>query len=312
MRREIKVGLTVIAAIALMYLTLAWVGRSSLFAPEQTEHQLVFEQVNGLLEGDPVVVRGYPSGRVLDIQPGANDVAVRIALDQSIELYGDAWAEIQIKELMGGKQVALWPGRNGSPLASGQIIPGKTSLDFSTAFSQFGQLFSQFSPEQLDRWKSSLDSLGHAFATTFDPNMFVGMLQNLDALTARLNRQTAALPVNQWVIQVDTALRVATTTLQLAQQTLAEVNQLSQRVENQTLPQGELILQDAQQALGEVNQLTQRVDRLLSNVDNPETLIGKALQDSVFAMQIEQTLQELEQTLKQINNKKIIVGFRRK
>jgi ABC-type transporter Mla subunit MlaD len=312
MKKEIKVGLTVMAAIVLLYLTIAWVGRSGLFAADQLRYTLIFEQVNGLLEGDPVVVRGYPAGRVVNILPDAEAVQVEIALDPKVKLYGDAFAEIQIKELMGGKQVALWPGQTGSALSEGDRIAGKTSLDFSTAFSRFGGVFEQFSPEQIDRWQHGLDSLGRLMGATFDPGSLQSIMGNLQTMAERLNRQTAQLPVARWTRDTDSALVLATVSLQLAAQTLREVQQLTTRIEANSLPKGEALLSQTEQTLQDLKGLLQRAETLMEGFSQSETILGKVLNDPAFASQIDTTIRELTRTLQQINNEKIIVGFRRK
>ncbi len=312
MKKEIKVGLTVMAAIVLLYLTIAWVGRSGLFAADQLRYTLIFEQVNGLLEGDPVVVRGYPAGRVVNILPDAQAVQVEIALDPKVRLYADAFAEIQIKELMGGKQVALWPGQTGTALSEGDRIAGKTSLDFSTAFSRFGGVFEQFSPEQIDRWQHGLDSLGRLMGATFDPGSLQSIMGNLQTMAERLNRQTAQLPVARWTRDTDSALVLATVTLQLAAQTLREVQQLATRIEATSLPKGEALLSQTDQTLQDLKGLLQRAETLMEGFSQSETILGKVLHDPAFATQIDTTIRELTRTLQQINNEKIIVGFRRK
>ncbi|MEL7531143.1 MAG: MlaD family protein [Bacteroidota bacterium] len=163
MKREIKVGLTLLAGLVLAYLVVAWVNRTSLFAPPEKQYFLSFQQVNGLLEGDPVVVRGYQAGRVVAIIPEANAVSVEVALDERIALFADGYAEIQIKELMGGKQISLITGAQGNPLASGASLKGRTSLDFSTAFSRFGGVMDQMDPENIERLAQRFDSVATAW-----------------------------------------------------------------------------------------------------------------------------------------------------
>jgi ABC-type transporter Mla subunit MlaD len=312
MKREIKVGLTLIVGILLFYLVIAWVKRSGFFAPDQQGYVLVFEQVNGLLKGDPVVVRGYPSGRVVDIRPDARQVWVEVDLDRNITLLEDAYAEIQIKELMGGKQVAIWPGERGAVLAENAQIPGRTSLDFSTAFSRFGQVLEQFSPEQMDVWRSGLDSLGQAFGGTFDPAGIRNIMLNLEELSFRLNQQTASLDLRQWNQRGDSLLNLATEVLLTSQDMLQQFHQISLRLEENLLPQGETLLQQTEASLGQLTQTLDRVEGLLTRLQDPSGLMGKALNDPVFAARLDTTLTELNKTLKEINEEKFIVGFRRK
>ncbi|MEL6653612.1 MAG: MlaD family protein, partial [Bacteroidota bacterium] len=239
MRREIKVGLTVIMGIGLAYLSLAWLNRSSLFAPPEKQYFLQFQQVNGLLEGDPVVVRGYQAGRVTNILPASEAVSVEIVLDERIPIFADALAEIQIKELMGGKQIALQTGKTGAALAEGATITGQTSLDFSTAFSRFGGVMDQVAPENVERFSQRIDSIATSWNAAIDPQTLSSIIQNLDRITTRLDQQTAQIPVNTLVEETQTTFSEVKGLLAQTSSLLSKLDQISTRLDSSFLGQGE-------------------------------------------------------------------------
>ncbi|MEL6134504.1 MAG: MlaD family protein [Bacteroidota bacterium] len=159
MTRPVRIGLTVIAAILAVYLIIAWSQRIHLFSPSVQRYTLKFQDVSGLLVGDPVKMRGYQAGRVESIRPSQEAVYVTVTLDEDIQLFQDAYAEIQLKELMGGKQVYVLPGQRGRQLTYLDTLNGNTAWDFAASFSEFGQVADQISLQGLDRKLGQLDSL---------------------------------------------------------------------------------------------------------------------------------------------------------
>lgn len=312
MKREIKVGLTLMAGLVLAYLVVAWVNRSSLFAPPEKQYFLSFQQVNGLLEGDPVVVRGFQAGRVVAIVPAADAVSVEIALDERIALFADGYAEIQIKELMGGKQIALMTGTQGSPLASGATLAGRTSLDFSTAFSRFGGVMDQMDPNNIERLAQRFDSVATSWNAAIDPATLGQILNNIERITARLDRQSAQIPVKELSAEAENTLDEVQTLLSQTNNLVGRIDSLSARLEAKMLSQGEQLLEDASQSLERVNSLVSEAEELIQKLENPETFAGKALNDPAFAARVDSTLWHLNRTLGQIHDQKVIVGFRRK
>lgn len=312
MKREIKVGLTVLAGVALAYLVVAWVNRSSLFSPPEHQYFLNFEQVNGLLEGDPVVVRGYQAGRVVAIVPSAESVSVEIALDERIALFADGFGEIQIKELMGGKQIALMTGKQGQALASGASISGRTSLDFSTAFSRFGGVMDQVSPSNIERFTNRVDSIATGWNAAIDPALLGQILVNVERLTARLDQQSAQIPMQQLANDAQSTFGDLKAVLSQTNSLLLRVDSLSAQLDLGLLTQSEKLMIEAEQSLARINNLTDEAEALIQQFSNPNTFAGKAINDPAFAARIDSTLWHLNRTLGQIHDKKVIVGLRRK
>lgn len=312
MKREIKVGLTLIAGLALAYLVIAWVNRSSFLSPPEKHYFLNFEQVNGLLEGDPVVVRGFQAGRVETIVPAAESVSVEIALDERIALFADGFGEIQIKELMGGKQIALSTGTEGAALASGATIRGRTSMDFSTAFSRFGGVMDQLDPSNIERFTGRIDSIATGWNAVIDPALLGQILVNLERLTARLDQQSAQIPVQRLASEAETTFTDVQLLLRQTNQLLGRLDTLTARIDAGLLSQSEDLLSEADHSLQNLNSLIEQAEGLIQKFDQPNTFVGKALNDPAFAARIDSTLWHLNRTLGQIHDKKVIVGLRRK
>ena len=139
---EIVVGLFVSLALIGLILGVAW-GKNLQFFSKRQHLTLLFDNVRGLQTGDPVVVRGLQKGEVESIHLTNRNVKVRIWFDSGVRLYTDFRAVIETKEIMGGKQVVLYPGQSGKQPDYSDLYRGEVQADFNSLFSQADILISE-------------------------------------------------------------------------------------------------------------------------------------------------------------------------
>lgn len=303
------------AALVLAYLSLSWLSRAHLFAPEEKEYYLDFDNVNGLLEGDPVTIRGYTSGRVLEIKPEANFVAVKIALDAGIKVFEDAHAEIQIKELMGGKQIAMKSGAKGAPLKEGARIKGLAALDFSSGFSQFGAMAEGFSPDQLSRVLLSLEELLKGLGDRMEvasPARIEKAFEETERMFAQVNGMLYRLNRDLDFVQIDSLMKKAEGSLDEGKALISHASHMMQRFENNSLPKLEEGFEKLPGLLEEAGKAMQELNSLLEQSQGSNSLAQRLFTDEDLSRKLDTTLFNLNKTLEQIHSKRVIVGLKRK
>jgi len=134
-KTEMIVGLFVTCALIGLIIGVVWGKNIQLFSKRQ-QLTLRFENVRGLEEGDPVVVRGLQKGAVKEVRLGSQFVDVQLWFERDVTLYTDFQAFIESKEIMGGKQVTLCPGAGGEKAPLDRVYPGYERGDFSVLFAQ--------------------------------------------------------------------------------------------------------------------------------------------------------------------------------
>ncbi|GAB4416743.1 MAG: hypothetical protein OHK0039_26340 [Bacteroidia bacterium] len=311
MKRQVKVGLVVILAILVLYITLLWTRRSGPFGGQQRTYVVLFDNVNGLLEGDPVVVRGFASGRVTRIAPDTHLVRVFIDLRADVPVYSNASAEIQIKELMGGKQIALDPGNTSPRLADGAEIAGRSSLDFSTAFSTVESLVGKIDLRSTEALLGRADSLArqaNRIAYTLDPDEMLRMAAGLQVLASRVDRLLLSLERQQVIERTGSALVQVDSLLASLQQELAEIQTMTADLR----PQVDTLLRQGGDMMVRVDGLMMQGGQVMDQLSDSSVLAGRLLYDRALSRSLDTTIYELNKTLEMINNRKFIVGFRRK
>jgi phospholipid/cholesterol/gamma-HCH transport system substrate-binding protein len=127
-RREATVGVFLILATLVFVFGLMWLRGKSLSRGEVVD--VVFADVVGLKEGDPVRTSGVAVGTVLSIhldRPGR--VVVRLELKHRQEPRSDAQATVRSLDFFGARYIDYRPG-TAAPRAADQPIPGTIEPGF--------------------------------------------------------------------------------------------------------------------------------------------------------------------------------------
>ena len=137
-RREALLGVLIILGAATFLFLSLWLRGKSL--GEKETLKVVFDDVAGLKEGDPVRTSGVAVGNVSSIRlrsPG--NVDVWFTIEQAPTPHADATAEIRSADLFGARYIEYLPGTAREPLG-GREIRGTRVQDMSeTAASLGGQ-----------------------------------------------------------------------------------------------------------------------------------------------------------------------------
>jgi phospholipid/cholesterol/gamma-HCH transport system substrate-binding protein len=112
---EIKVGLSVLIAIAILLFGVIWI-KDFKFNIERYSYSVLFPNIGTLEVGDPVSVLGVRKGEVRKIGISGNHVLVTFTLTKDIVLREDARFTVMNIGLMGERFINISLGSSGSPL----------------------------------------------------------------------------------------------------------------------------------------------------------------------------------------------------
>ena len=169
-KSEVLVGLTVTVAIIVLTLSVIW-GKGISFVSHKSQLVVRFDNVAGLEKGDPVVIRGIKLGEVEDIVLKPTYAEVHLWLKDSVLLFSDMKVTIESPELMGGKQIRIYPGKSNEPADLSKVFYGKTHGSIADLV------------VKIDNTVSKLDSLFVKFRDLPGKNRFSQILQNVEETT---------------------------------------------------------------------------------------------------------------------------------
>ena len=144
---DVKVGVFVLVALAMLIAGSLWIAGGRLFAAAQNPYQVQLANSGGIVAGDRVRVAGVAVGRINEVvlQPGAESpVLMRISVKGDIEMHEDASAVIATSGLLGTSFLQILPGSPDAPLLPpGSSIPGEPSSGIDAAFEQLEEISSR-------------------------------------------------------------------------------------------------------------------------------------------------------------------------
>ncbi len=275
-KTEIKVGLTVLAAIIIFLWIFGWAKNISIRSTENII-KVSFRNVAGLEIGDPVTVNGFRKGYVNDMKVLSNEVIVDIALDNDVTLKEDARFSVSMLDLMGGKKVEIYPGESSNALNYKEIHHGEFLSDIPAVMSLLGSVQDDLVTVLKDV-KVTLTSMNNYLT---DQNLSFDIKQSLK------NLNSLSSEMNELIIQNKENIRLITSNaLTLTENTNELIKSNEKNIDDLIKNLNEAV-SNSNRLLNDVNQLTYETLRRQNN-------LGKILYD-------EELLKDIKSTLKQVN-----------
>lgn len=146
-------------------------------SPHYTLHSR-FDDVQGLMKGDPVRIAGVPVGQVSGIKVVDGRAAVTLAVDSGVHVPADTAAEMRWRNVLGQRYIQLVPGTSSRMLhGGGRIRSTKSVVDLSQIVNDLGPLTSNLDPAQLNTVLTAFDT-----ALTGNETNINAIITDLDGL----------------------------------------------------------------------------------------------------------------------------------
>ena len=127
------IGITISSSIVVLVLGLLYLQDIS-FNQASLRFTVMFDNVQGLNDGDKVNMLGKRIGKVSSAKIMGNRVAVEVSIDQnfSFNIPIDSRIEVKSDGLMGSKFISIEPGLNtNKSINDGDVVEGTRELDFT-------------------------------------------------------------------------------------------------------------------------------------------------------------------------------------
>lgn len=184
MSKEFKIGLITIVAGALLYYGFNFLRGSDLFSPTK-RYYVIYPNVAGLTVSNPVLFNGLGIGRVseLRLQQEKNRIVVAVDIDENFFVGQQDTASLANNDLFGTKALIIYPGRDRTPLVSGDTLKSKIAEDLisqlepvadniNTTVTKINDLLDQLNSTDI---KGAVDTLKYSIGT------ITGQIEAFDA-----------------------------------------------------------------------------------------------------------------------------------
>lgn len=136
-RRELRVGLFVIAGLAAVLIILFMMTDPATFRGRY-ELSTVVENAGGIRSGDPVQMRGVNIGRVRRFSLVPEGVIIALEIEGIWEIPEDSRTRLVSNGLLGGRTVDVVQGESPRRAARGAVLPGELVASALESADEFG------------------------------------------------------------------------------------------------------------------------------------------------------------------------------
>ena len=175
---ELKVGLVVALAIAILVIGIIWVKGIS-FNQTRYRYSVIFPDVGALEVGDPVSVSGVQKGKVKKIQLHQGDVLVTFDLTTDVVLKKDAKFTVKNIGLMGERFVAAETGHSDTLLDLSKPIRGYYDTGMPEVMGMMGEMVSEV--------RRLVDHLEGVVGTKWSQESLTEIIKNLRKISADIS-----------------------------------------------------------------------------------------------------------------------------
>lgn len=303
MKNSYKIGLVFLGSLVLLYLAILWGTQFPIFRSNLLTYYIDFENVNGLKVSDPVLIRGFEVGKVSHIELKNDFCRVEITIDYSYPLKNQTQAEIQIRELLSGKQLVLFP-HGDKILPNGSTIKGSQTFDFSYALSKIGKFIQWTENQNIDFqkfsfWVLKIDSLFQNPNLLKIPHQISSVLNSFDQLLTQAQQKQIIYRLDSVTTQLHILLHHLDSTQNNFDDLLVSSKPLIHKTDT-TFMQLDSVLVQSQKLLFKLNETMEKIQ-------NQSTTLHALIYKEEFYQDIQKTLENLNKTLDHVREKRIRV-----
>jgi len=173
---EVKLGMAIFAAVIVFVGGIIYL-RGVDFQKREYTLTILYDNVNGLQEGNPITIAGLAVGKVEELRLIGTAISVTVQIQNKVQFPVDSKAYIKSSSLMGGKLIAITPGIESEVLHNGDTLTGSYEADLT-------ELTSTLAPIS-----SNILGILERVNTTFDEKT----RRNIQNILADVNRSSSEL-----------------------------------------------------------------------------------------------------------------------
>lgn len=282
-KTEIKVGITVLAALILLVLVYGWANNYSLNSDDFTL-KIRFPTVAGLEIGDLVSLNGVRKGLVKSIDAQDNYALVNVRFNEVVLLKEDASFSIMMHDLMGGKKIEISTGKSQREIDFSKIQYGVFSGDVSTAMATLNSVESDL-VDVIGELKISLESANSLLGS---PEFLHSIRVTIEQVKLLTENMTILIKENRTAIN-----QTISNAQELTDKTNALLDNNSTKISS--------ILSSLDTTLISSSNLLDKLNKLSNEVVNRENNLGKILYDEELLENLKASFQQIKELTSTIN-----------
>lgn len=285
---EVKLGMSIFAAVIVFVGGIIYL-RGVDFQKREYTLTILYDNVNGLQEGNPITIAGLAVGKVEEMKLIGTAISVKVQIQNKVQFPVDSKAYIKSSSLMGGKLIAITPGIEPEVLHNGDTLTGSYEADLT-------ELTSTLAPIS-----SNVLGILERVNTTFDEKT----RRNIQNILADVNRSSSELEriIHDQGKRLDFAIgNFALFSSNLSRFAInLDSIALSQRTNLDTsMAMIRIVTYNLQQASQNLRSTTQSLDVVLGKVEKGHGTLGKLVHEDKLYNDIDSLASNLNLLVKDL------------
>lgn len=283
--RELKTAILVIASIALFIWGYSFLKGKDLFSHYKTLY-VEYNNVEGLEKSAPVSINGLTIGKVsgITIDPETAKIRVELQINTDFPIRSSSKAEIYAPSPIGGKLIAILPGKEGAEVADGATLEASEKLGLTDELAKQIEPLKDKVVKLLDNANAMLENINQVLDANSKEHLR-NSLANLDATIASF--KSTATNANDLVLENKSKI---SGTLSNAEKASANLNKLTD----------DLAKANLKETIAKLDATLANVNTMVSDMQSGKGTMGKLMKDDKLYTNFTKTSKELELLLQDL------------
>ncbi len=286
--KELKAGIIVLGAIALFIFGFNFLKGRNLFSGQRVFYA-EYNQINGLVESNPVLINGFRIGQIKDLSlnpksPGT--IIVTLTIDNSdINIPKNSIAKIISSDFLGSKAIEINLGTDKVFAASGDTL--KSDIEASLG----DQVGNEVKPlkEKISKLVSSLDSAVEVIQVIFNKDAREDILQSFESIKKSIvTFEHTARTLDTLVTKEKRTISSIFSKIESITANIANNNEkITQALNNITNITDSIAKSNLKSTIDNVNRAMANVSVILDKINKGEGTMGMLLNDKKLYNQLD-------------------------
>jgi ABC-type transporter Mla subunit MlaD len=289
---ELKIGITVVVAIAVAFIGYSIMKDIPLFRTSTTIYTK-FEQVHGLIPGNVVNVKGFKIGTVkkMDLLP-SDSTKVTLNIEEGFEIPKGSIAVLKSSGVLGGKFIEIQKSDSNENVAHEGYIQGVFEQGMMDTFAEEGEKLSNDISASIRGVERLVTSLNETLSEKNKDNIS-GIVSDLNSTTGSLNSL-----IQKRQNDLDTMIMEAKNTMQ----NLDDISSENKEKLNSMITNLEATSVELETLSAGLNETNLTLNEVLTKINDGEGTLGKMVNDPSLYNNIDSLSVNINQLIKNINN----------
>lgn len=293
--KEFKTGVVVVIGIFLLIFGVFFLKGTNLFG-ENREYYAVYNEIDGLVQSNPVTINGYKVGQVKEIRflPGSSGrICVTFQIfEESLVIPEDSEARIFSSDLLGSKTVGITLGKSTNSLAIRDTLRSSKEEGIKEAVN------AQIAPlkKKTEELIASIDSAVTIVKQILDKDARTNLAESFSGIKRAINTfENTAIRLDTMIAAERAKIANITSNIQSIASNMASNNdRLTNVITNFSNISDSLAAADIKTTINKTKDAMTEVEEIMVKINNGEGTMGMLLTDSTLYENLAETSDDLD------------------